>query len=144
MSVREATLEQTIDMSRRLSLPERLRLLSILSGEVSDQIAASSPSTPVLDEDDEAFLLTRGIYEVGMDKAWSQVIGFLRTPNGLYERFEETAFNSVFAMARVKELLLQTGWKHVYCARIDNLTRPIEQPEPEPRVFFVARKILST
>jgi len=42
MSVREATLEQTIDLSRRLSLPERLRLLSILSEELSYQIVAGS------------------------------------------------------------------------------------------------------
>ena len=59
MSAREAILEQTIDLSRRLLLPERLRLLSILSEELSYQIVVEGPSTPMLDEyDEEAQLLT--------------------------------------------------------------------------------------
>jgi len=45
-------------------------------------------------------------------------------PNGLYERFEETVFNTVFEMERVKKALLDVGWKNVYFARIQDLKTP--------------------
>jgi len=94
----------------------------------------------MLSDTEEVFLMNKGIYEVGMEKAWTAISGFLRNADGLYERFEETTFNTVFDMARVKKLLLETGWNAVYYARIDDLTLPIEDPEQEQRVFFVAQK----
>ena len=51
-------------------------------------------------------------------------LGFVRMPNGLYERFEETVFNTVFEMERVKKALLDVGWKNVYFARIQDLKTP--------------------
>ena len=61
MAVREATLEQTIDLSRRLPLPERLRLLSILSKELSYQIAP-----PLSEEDDEDAQLLADLRATGI------------------------------------------------------------------------------
>ncbi len=54
MAVREATLEQVVELSRQLSLPERLRLFSTLSEELSHQIVVerSLPPTPDNDEAD--------------------------------------------------------------------------------------------
>jgi hypothetical protein len=60
--------------------------------------------------------------------------------NGLFERFDETVFNSVFEMEGVKNALLDVGWKEVYCAQIQNLKNPISYPEKEGRVFIVASK----
>lgn len=94
----------------------------------------------MLHDFDDMFLVSKGIYEPGMDKAWTAVSGFLRRADGLYERFEQTVYNTVFVMARVKALLLETGWETVYYARLDNLFTPVDDPEHEDRVFFVAHK----
>lgn len=94
----------------------------------------------MLHDFDDMFLVSKGIYENGMDKAWTAVSGFLRRADGLYERFEQTVFNTVFDMERVKILLLETGWNTVYYARLDDLQIPLENPELEQRVFFVAQK----
>lgn len=66
MSICEATLEQTIDLSHRLSLPERLRLLSILSEELSHQIATVSIPAPTLKENDEEAQLLADLRTAGM------------------------------------------------------------------------------
>jgi len=66
MSAREAILEQTIDLSRQLLLPERLRLLSILSEELSYQIVAENPPTPIPDEYDEEAQLLADLRAAGM------------------------------------------------------------------------------
>ena len=76
------------------------------------------------DSDDEMLIISRGIYDGLNDKAWMKISGFVRMPNGLYERFEETVFNTVFEMERVKKALLDVGWKNVYFARIQDLKTP--------------------
>ncbi len=92
------------------------------------------------DSDDDAFVVTRGIYDGQSDKAWVKISGFFRLPDGLYERFDETAFNTVFEMEKVQEALLDIGWKNVYFARIQDLQKPLDDPEREGRVFVVASK----
>lgn len=93
------------------------------------------------DSDDEMLIISRGIYDGLNDKAWMKISGFVRMPNGLYERFEETVFNTVFEMERVKKALLDVGWKNVYFARIQDLKTPLDEPEREGRVFIVASKM---
>jgi hypothetical protein len=61
-------------------------------------------------------------------------------PDGRYERFDETAFNTVFDMAKVRDAMLAVGWKNVYFARIQDLRTPLDEPEKEGRVFIVAVK----
>jgi hypothetical protein len=58
MSVREVTLEETISLSRRLSSAERLRLISILSDELSREAEAEAPSELTV-EDEEAQMLAK-------------------------------------------------------------------------------------
>jgi hypothetical protein len=58
MSVREVTLEETISLSRRLPPAERLRLISILSDELSRETAIEAPPEPS-DEDEEAQMLAK-------------------------------------------------------------------------------------
>ena len=97
-------------------------------------------SIQVDENNEDALIITRGIYDGKSDKAWTRITGFIQAPDGLYERFEETAFNSVFEMARVKSALLDVGWKNVYFAQIQDLKTPIIEPEKEGRVFIIASK----
>jgi SAM-dependent methyltransferase len=89
---------------------------------------------------EDALIINRGIYDGQSDKAWTRITGFTQVSNGLYERFDETVFNSVFEMEGVKNALLDVGWKKVYFAQIQNLKNPISDPEKEGRVFIVASK----
>ncbi|GAA6750755.1 class I SAM-dependent methyltransferase [Thermus antranikianii] len=97
-------------------------------------------SVQVDDSDDEMLIISRGIYDGQSDRAWMRISGFVRMPNGLYERFEETVFNTVFELEKVREALLDIGWKNVYFARIQDLKAPLDEPEQEGRVFIVASK----
>ena len=97
-------------------------------------------SIQVDENNEDALIITHGIYDGESDKAWTRITGFIQATDGLYERFEETAFNSVFEMERVKSALLDVGWKNVYFAQIQDLKTPIIEPEKEGRVFIVASK----
>jgi SAM-dependent methyltransferase len=97
-------------------------------------------SIEVDDGSDDAMIITRGGYDGVSERAWVQISGFVHVRDGLYERFSETVFNTVFAMDDVKAALLETGWREVYFARLDDLSSPVDDPERESRVFVVARK----
>lgn len=108
--------------------------------DLNTKIGLTRWSGMMVSESEDLFLMNRGIYDNGMDRAWTKITGFLRMPDGLYERFDETAFNTVFDMRRIKAALLETGWADVYYARLEDLKTPIDEPEEEQRVFFVAKK----
>jgi SAM-dependent methyltransferase len=94
-----------------------------------------------VDESSEEFLvITRGIYDGQSDRAWMRMTGFAAMPDGLYRRFDETVYNTVFSTERVRDALLEVGWKNVYFARIQDLSTPLLEPEEEGRVFIVANK----
>jgi SAM-dependent methyltransferase len=93
-----------------------------------------------VDDGEEILIVNRGIYDGQGDRAWVKITGFERTADGLYERFEQTAFNTAFDMARVQSMLLEAGWREAYCARAEDLQSPVTAPEEEARVFFVASK----
>jgi hypothetical protein len=97
-------------------------------------------SISVDDGDDNVLIITRGIYDGQSDRAWTRITGFARRDDGLYERFDETAFNAVFEMESVRETLLEVGYREPCFARVQDLRSPIEEPEKEGRVFFVASK----
>jgi SAM-dependent methyltransferase len=97
-------------------------------------------SIQVDDSDENALIIIRGVYDGISDKAWTKISGFLQLPDGLYQRFDETAFNTVFDMEKVKDALLDVGWKNAYFARIQDLKTPLDEPELEGRVFIVASK----
>ncbi len=92
------------------------------------------------DRSDDVIIITHGFYDGHSNKAWTKFSGFIRTPEGLYERFHEIVFNSVYVMDDVKKALHDIGWKNVHFARIDDLKTPIPDPENEGRVFIVAEK----
>jgi SAM-dependent methyltransferase len=89
---------------------------------------------------EEALIVRRGIYDGQSDRAFVKISGFVRMPEGPYERFDETAFNTVFALDAVQQQLWEAGFQRAYCARVEELARPIENPEDESRVFVVARR----
>jgi len=93
-----------------------------------------------VNDDEQITIITRGVYDGQSDRAATRITGFIRNSGGLYERFEQTAFNTVFDLQRVRDALLDAGWRHVHFARSQDLAAPIVEPEREGRVFFVAHK----
>ena len=89
---------------------------------------------------EDALIITRGNFDVNNRRAWVRFTGFTRTPNGLFQKFEESVYNTAFDMEWVKKALLEVGWKNVYFARIQDLSKPLAEPEEEGRVFIVANK----
>ena len=85
-------------------------------------------------------IVNRGIYDGQSDRAYVKISGFVRTPEGQFERFDETAFNTVFELDVVQKQLREAGFQRAYCARIEALGTPIENPEGESRVFVVGRR----
>ncbi len=93
-----------------------------------------------VEESPELTIINRGIYDEQDSRAFVRITGFIRNPDGLYERFEENAFNAVFNLDTVRRSLLDVGWRDVHFARAQDLVEPIVEPEREARVFIVARK----
>ena len=89
----------------------------------------------------DSLIIDRGIYDdESGDRAWVKITGFLRTESGLYERFEETAYNTAFELTWVRDTLFKTGWQSVYFCRVGDLGMPIVEPEAESRAFVVVIK----
>jgi SAM-dependent methyltransferase len=88
----------------------------------------------------DTLMILRGIFDGQGDRALTKASGFARAPDGLYERFDETVFNTVFELRGVRDALRDTGWKRVHFARIEDLRTPLDDPETEGRVFVVAEK----
>jgi SAM-dependent methyltransferase len=84
-------------------------------------------------------IVNRGIYDGHGDKAYTRLSGFVRAEDGRYERFEETMFNTAFAVDDVLAALAEAGWPGAYAARLSDLATPLAEPETEGRAFFVAR-----
>jgi SAM-dependent methyltransferase len=88
----------------------------------------------------DALIVDRGVYDEESDRAWVRITGFVRTEGELYERFEQTAYNTAFDMAWVRQALLDAGWQSVHFARVEDLGTAIPAPEDQDRTFVVARK----
>jgi SAM-dependent methyltransferase len=97
-------------------------------------------NTVRVDDDPEALIVSRGIWDGQGGRATVQLSGFVHLRDGLYERFEEVIHNTFFGMEQVKALLQQVGFGSTYFARGDDLATAIEEPEKESRVFTVARR----
>jgi SAM-dependent methyltransferase len=89
---------------------------------------------------DDLVLFTRGVMVADLNRTYTQISGFLRTASGLYDRFDQTAFNTIFVMSEVRAALLDAGFRSSYCARSEDFTAPVDEPEAEPRIFFVAER----
>jgi SAM-dependent methyltransferase len=87
-----------------------------------------------------ALIIDRGIYDGESDRAWVKITGFVRREDGLYERFEQTAYNTAFELAWVRDTLFKTGWQSAYFGRVQDLGMPVVEPEEQSRIFVVARR----
>ncbi len=85
-------------------------------------------------------LFQRGWLEFEAGKAWMRIVGFVRGEDGRYERMEETVYNTLFEMRRVRQALEAAGFTGSYAALPEDLATPIDDPEQPGRVFFVARQ----
>lgn len=92
-------------------------------------------------EDTPALLLVnRSVYDSEAGKAYARLSGFVAVGEGVYERFEETVYNTAFDLETVRTLLPDTGWRAAHIARIEDLGQPLADPERETRVWFVASR----
>jgi SAM-dependent methyltransferase len=97
--------------------------------------------TSVSVEDTEEFtLITRSLFDEELGRGYMHVSGFIPTEDGLYERFEETAYNTAFDLGAVKDALQQTGFQSIRFARSTDFSNPVEDPEAENRIFVIAEK----
>lgn len=84
-------------------------------------------------------LIHPGFYSAATGKGGSHISGIRFRTDGETESFEETVINTVFDLARVRELLQKSGWTRIHFARLDALDTPLDNPEEESRVCIVAR-----
>jgi SAM-dependent methyltransferase len=90
------------------------------------------------DSDKDVLIIRRGEFDGVSDRARITITGFIREGNGLFKRFDETIFNTVFDMQWVKRALTDTGFRSVRFARLQDLSAPIDDPEQEGRAFIIA------
>jgi Methylase involved in ubiquinone/menaquinone biosynthesis len=93
-----------------------------------------------VEDSEDCVIINTGMFDPTLERAWTNLSGFVRAEDGRYERFHEVVFNLVLEMAQVKALLLANGWNHVRITRIKDLQTDIANPESETRAFFVASK----
>jgi len=91
-------------------------------------------------EEEDLVLITRGVVSEQEGRAYTQISGFLRRDDGLYERFSEVAYNTIFALDDVALALQDAGFDKVHFAAARALDVPLDAPETYGRVFIVAQK----
>ena len=94
-----------------------------------------------VDPGDEIFLLNRGIFDQDSDRAWTRITGFVRNPEGLYQRFEQTVYNTVYDLQQVMDCLFQDGFPTCYFATGTALHTPIENSGGVGENFYCGPKI---
>ena len=91
----------------------------------------------VADTEDELYVL-KSVYD-GADKAATRMTGFVRDGDR-WERFDEFRTPTLFPASSVVAALRDAGWTRVWTASLDDLSRPVTDPEQYDRVFFVASR----
>lgn len=89
---------------------------------------------------EELMMIDRGMYLSDVDQAVLRITGFIRRPDGLYERFAEVHRNTAFTLADVLRLLAEAGWAEAHCAALGDLGQPVANPEELDRAWVVARR----
>jgi SAM-dependent methyltransferase len=92
------------------------------------------------DSNEEALVITRGVFDADGGRAWTRITGFVKATDGLYQRSDITAFNTAYQLEDVRNALKECGWKEIYFAQSQDLGTPITEPEKQARVFIVAHK----
>jgi SAM-dependent methyltransferase len=93
-----------------------------------------------VEDNEQLMLITRGLFDPSQDRAYTYISGFYKVDENLYERFEETAYNSAFSLVDVEKALKRAGFTGVRFCRSQDLNTPVEDPEAENRIYIVAEK----
>jgi len=93
-----------------------------------------------VDDSDETLVISRSSFDGTGERALVNITGFLRQPDGRWERFDESVTNTIFNIQTVLWLLLNQGWASAQAARLADLPTPLAEPEQEGRVFVVAQR----
>lgn len=95
-----------------------------------------------VEDSPELMLVMRALYDEGQGRAHMRVSGFVKSEDGdgRYERFEETAYETVFDLAEVEAGLRESGFRAVRFARSQELNTAVAEPERESRIFIIAEK----
>ncbi len=93
-----------------------------------------------VEDSPEMMLVNRALYDAASQKAYTRISGFFLSNDGLYERFEETTYETAFDLQAVKEGLFETGFRSVRFSKLQDLSAPIDDPERETRIFILAEK----
>jgi SAM-dependent methyltransferase len=94
----------------------------------------------IVEDTPDLMLINRSIFDEQAGRALVHISGFFPVENGLYERFEETAYNTIFNLSDVEAALREAGFVSVHFARLQDLSTPVPEPELETRIFIVAEK----
>ena len=108
--------------------------------DLNTRVGLQGWNSIAIEDTQELMLVSRGIYDEAAGRASIHITGFARMVEGAYERFEEITYNTLFVVAEVRAALLESGAREVHFARLKDLTAPLDDPESERRVFFVATK----
>jgi SAM-dependent methyltransferase len=92
-----------------------------------------------VDDSEEITIISRGVFGVGMSRAYTHVSGFRKRSDGCYTRFEETVYNTVFSVEDVLVRLDAAGFRDVRATHDSDFGKDLLDPEDSSRVFFVAR-----
>jgi SAM-dependent methyltransferase len=93
-----------------------------------------------VEDDEELTLINRSLFDEESNRAWTRITGFIHNQDGHYDRFEETVYNTAFELGMVKNSLIDAGWEKVCIVGMNDFYTPLNDPENEPRVFFIATK----
>jgi SAM-dependent methyltransferase len=108
--------------------------------DLNTRVGVSSWTHINVQDTEELMLVNRGIVIEDLNRAYTRITGFVKLENGLYERFEQTAYNTMFEMDGVRESLIAAGFSNVAFVRSGDFDTPLESPEQESRVFILAQK----
>lgn len=82
-------------------------------------------------------MIEHGMYVADLDQAFLRIAGFVRRPDGLFERFAELHRNTAFTLADVLRLLTEAGWT---VARRPSIRREPSPAEAVGQALLVARR----
>jgi SAM-dependent methyltransferase len=108
--------------------------------DLNTRLGLSRWTGVIVEDTPDLMLINRSIFDEQAGRALVHISGFFPVENGLYERFEETAYNTIFNLQEVEVALREAGFVSVRFARLLDLGTPVPDPELEPRIFIVAEK----
>lgn len=91
-------------------------------------------------DDDDLTIVNRGVFSLEMSHAYTQFTGFVKNDSGSYEKFVETIYSTVYKISEVTDVLTRIGFRSVYVASSEDLTKKITNPEEMTRAFIIAVK----